>query len=475
MMTKILLINPNQWGRGITHLWVASHSSLLRSFNHNVELFDATFYNDWSKDETGFNTKNQQYKPTNYSKYIKRKSDINNDLQSCINKFNPEIILISAISSHIHGEGEYINIELGNILLQNIKHNSIVLAGGIQPTASPEICSKKYREIDVFLQGDSEFTVLDVANLKDLSLLNISKIKGTFLRNLPKADNRERINLSKIPPYDYEIFDKQTFLRPYRGKVIKAVDYEFSRGCIFSCSYCVETVIQSYLGFNDISPRGNLKGFDKYLSLKSVKNAFTEIEYFEKIGINMMRCQDTNFLTIPHNFLKEIIKLKQENNLKIGLYIETRPETINTNTIKILKGLNVIGVGMGVETASEDYREDELNRFSSKEKTIKAFKILKDAGIKRSSYNILGLPGQTEKDIINTIEFNKFINPDNITVSFYSPFLGTKTALKGIQNNEYDQDSLSSDSQLRTNTFSNELSKETLEYYKENFNNLCRP
>ena len=49
-MTKILLINPNQWGRGITHLWVASHSSLLRSFNHNVELFDATFYNDWSKD-----------------------------------------------------------------------------------------------------------------------------------------------------------------------------------------------------------------------------------------------------------------------------------------------------------------------------------------------------------------------------------------------------------------------------------------
>jgi len=473
-MTRVLLLNPNQWGRGITHLWVASHSSLLKEFNHEVKLFDSTFYNDWSKDETGFNTKNQQYKPTDYSKYIKWKSNINNDLQNFINEFKPELILISATSSHIHGEGEYINVELGNNLLQNIKHNSIVLAGGIQPTASPETCFDKFKEVDVILQGDSEFTVLDISNLRDLSLLNISKIKGTFTRDYSKADKRERIDLSKIPPYDYDIFEKQTFYRPYRGEVIKAVDYEFSRGCIFSCSYCVETVIQSYLGFNEISPRGTLKGFDRYLSLKSVKNSFSEIKYFESMGINMMRCQDTNFLTIPHKFLREIIKLMKENNLKIGIYIETRPETINPNTINLLKGLNVIGVGMGVETASEEYREDKLNRFSSVEKTIRAFKLLKDAGIKRSSYNILGLPEQTEKDILSTIEFNKLINPDNITVSYYSPFLGTKSAKDGIKSNEYDHASLSSDSQLRTNTFSKHLSKEKLDYYKENFNKLCR-
>ena len=56
-MSKVLLINPNQWGRGITHLWVASHLAILKKFNHEVKLFDSTFYNDWSQDETGFNTK----------------------------------------------------------------------------------------------------------------------------------------------------------------------------------------------------------------------------------------------------------------------------------------------------------------------------------------------------------------------------------------------------------------------------------
>ena len=62
----------------------------------------------------------------------------------------------------------------------------------------------------------------------------------------------------------------------------------------------------------------------------------------------------------------------------------------------------------------------------------------------------------------------------NITVSFYSPFSGTTTAKKGIATNEYNDDSLNSDSQLRTNTYSDVLSKEKLTYYKENFNKLCR-
>lgn len=473
-MANILLLNPNQWGRGITHLWLCSHSALLKKNGHNVKVFDSTFYSDWSQDETGFNTKNQQYKPTNYESYIEWRDNITLDLQNLVDDFQPHIILVSAISSHIHGEGEYINIEVADKLISKIKHNSIICAGGIQPTASPEICMKKYKNINVFFQGDSEFILLEVANLKNISLREISKISGTAIENFEIAPKRNRLDLGMIPAYDYSIFEKQVFFRPYRGKVIKAVDYEFSRGCIFSCAYCVETVIQSYLGFNEISKRGNIKNFDKYLSLKNLKNACQEIQNFDNLGIDMMRCQDTNFLTIPHKFLREIIRFREENNIKVGLYIETRPETINTNTLKILKGLNVIGVGMGVETASEDYREDELNRFSSKEKTIRAFRTLKEAGIKRSSYNILGLPGQTEKDILSTIEFNKLIEPDNITVSYYSPFSGTITAKKGIATNEYNDSSLNSDSQLRTNTSSDVLSKEKLNYYKENFNKLCR-
>ena len=84
------------------------------------------------------------------------------------------------------------------------------------------------------------------------------------------------------------------------------------------------------------------------------------------------------------------------------------------------------------------------------------------------------MPGQTEEDILATIEFNKLINPDNITCSFYSPFLGTRTASKGLESNEYNAISKLSDSQLRSNTFSKNLNKEKLNFYKTNFNSLCR-
>ena len=104
-MANVLLLNPNQWGRGITHLWLCSHSALLKKNGHNVKVFDSTFYSDWSQDETGFNTKNQQYKPTDYENYIVWQDNITLDLQNLVDEVQPNIILVSAISSHIHGEG----------------------------------------------------------------------------------------------------------------------------------------------------------------------------------------------------------------------------------------------------------------------------------------------------------------------------------------------------------------------------------
>ena len=70
-MAKVLLINPNKWGRGITHIWIASHAGILKRNNHKVELFDATFYSNWSLNEVQFQTDNKMYKKTNYDDFLK--------------------------------------------------------------------------------------------------------------------------------------------------------------------------------------------------------------------------------------------------------------------------------------------------------------------------------------------------------------------------------------------------------------------
>ena len=191
-------------------------------------------------------------------------------------------------------------------------------------------------------------------------------------------------------------------------------------------------------------------------------------------GINLFRCQDTNFLTINKGLLEELGELINNSDLDIKLYIETRPEGINEKTVKLLKKLKVDGVGMGVELSDQDFREKNLNRFANQEKTINAFKLLKENKIKRTAYNVIGFPDQDEDSIIQTIKFNKLINPDNITLAFYTPYIGTKQYDRAVSTNEYDSYNFNADNILRSTTKSKKISIETLSYYKKNFVDLVR-
>ena len=84
-MAKILIVNPNRWGRGITHIWIPTHTSVLRDAGHKVQLFDCTFYSNWTVNEVSFNTENEMYKKSDYDKKVTyKKNDVKKDLQKCM-------------------------------------------------------------------------------------------------------------------------------------------------------------------------------------------------------------------------------------------------------------------------------------------------------------------------------------------------------------------------------------------------------
>ena len=488
-MAKILFINPNKWGRGITHIWIASHSGILKRNNHSVELFDATFYSNWSLNEVQFQTDNKMYKKTNYDEFLKFNSNnILEDLQKKINQSNPDFIFWSAISSHIHGEGEYVNIQNGYDLIKDLDvKKAILLTGGLQATSATEIILNKMPKINYLIGGESELVLLEILNnfddqkkLKN-NKTDLDNIYGLSYINKEKflQNKKQKIinNLDQVAPYDYDIFDNQVFNRPYNGQVIKAVDFEMSRGCIYSCNYCVETIIQKYYGFQDFSSKtGAINNFKSYLRCKSAKIIFDELTYLNKVKkIELIRCQDTNFLTNDRNMLLELAELIDKSNLNIKIYIETRPDGINEKSIDLLKKLKVDGVGMGVELSDSSFREDELNRFANQQKTINAFKLLKKNNIKRTAYNIIGLPNQKEESILKTIEFNKILNPDNITVAYYSPYYGTKSQKKGKELGLFDEYEADVDSALRSKSKADDtLPINRLDYYKKQFVTLVR-
>ena len=365
-MAKILLINPSKWGRGITPIWIASHSACLKEKGHEVQLFDATFYENWTFNETSYNTNNKQYSPTDYLNVISfSKNDIIEDFIKKCNSFKPDIIFWSAISSHIHGEGEYVNIQYGYDIAKHYRNpETLLLTGGLQATAVPKKIFNLMSDLDYLIRGESDLVLTELANNlnnKD----NLEKIRGIcFKKSLEIIVNPPQKlikDMDVIPNYDYSIFDSQVFLRPYNGRIVRAVDYELSRGCMFACEYCVETVIQKYYGFEDVSSRGTILGAKDYLRNKSAIRVFNELKDLnQKYKIELFRCQDTNFLSINRKMLIELADLISTSDLNIMLYIETRPEGINSPAIQLLKKLKVDGIGMGIELSSQDFREDEL-------------------------------------------------------------------------------------------------------------------
>ena len=477
-MARILFIHPNKWGRGITAIWIPAHTGLLRASGHEVELFDATFYSEWTIDEVGYNTENRQYRPTNYDRFVEYKDgSVVADLEDKVARFRPDIIFWSAISSHIHGEGEYVNIQYGYELAEKFDAQALLVTAGLQATAAPRDVLSRLPKVDVLIQGESEKPLAEIADAIDRGEDDFSSIEDLVLNrsgDISTTPPRAIIgHLDELPEYDYSVFEPQVFWRPYNGEIVKAVDYELSRGCIYACQYCVETVIQSYYGFEETTRQGAIRRANEYVRCKSPQRIMREMTMLhEKYGIRLFRCQDTNFLTVSRSTLTGLSRLIEESELDIMLYIETRPEGITDSAVELLKKLRVDGVGMGIELSTQDFREDKLGRFASQERIVKAFRLLREAGIKRTSYNIIGLPDADEESIWHTIEFNRQLDPDNVTVAFYSPYLGTAQQKKSRELGYFDEYEFHVDGQLRTLSRDTLVEPELLCFYKARFRDL---
>ena len=213
------------------------------------------------------------------------------------------------MSSHIHGEGEYINFINGHDLIQNIKTQALCIAGGIIPTALKSTVFDSFNKVDGILIGDSEKIPVEVADIINSgSAPRSSNVPGLIWRGMDNTDFKSR-GLEQVfgdfGNYDYSIFDESVLTRPYRGSALKAVDYEISRGCPFTCSYCVETVVQKAYGFHEVNELGVLTQASAYLRAKKSEQVVKELVNYD-LGVQLIRFQDTNFLSINRQLLRSM-------------------------------------------------------------------------------------------------------------------------------------------------------------------------
>jgi len=213
--------------------------------------------------------------------------------------------------------------------------------------------------------------------------------------------------------------------------------------CPGKCIYCPSQkgVPKSYLKKEPAVQRAILACFNPYeqvairlKSLKATGHPTDKIElriiggtwsYYPKqyqswfIKKCIKACNEFNSRKLINSAIASLISYNEKaKNRIIGITIETRPDYINEKEIKRLRELGITRVELGVQSIYNDVLK--LNKRDHKiEDTIKATKLLKDAGFKVSYQMMPNLPGSSfKKDIemFKQLFTNQDFQPDLLKI-----------------------------------------------------------
>ena len=103
------------------------------------------------------------------------------------------------------------------------------------------------------------------------------------------------------------------------------------------------------------------------------------------------------------DLVKELYTEAIDHPQVIGLVIGTRPDCINEDLINFLSDLTkdyFVSLEFGVESTLDKTLEI-VNRCHTYQETIDAYELAKNKGLHLGAHLILGLPGETQKDLLN--------------------------------------------------------------------------
>lgn len=331
------------------------------------------------------------------------------EISNKIEKFKPEIVAFSTVSDQF---------ELAKKIISFIhnKYSLPIVLGGTHPTVAPEECIN-VEGIRGICIGEGDEAIVEFVDLFQKKK-NYLKTKNFWFKE-KKAIIKNKIrpliqNLDSLPFPDRDLFSEYISI----SDVI--VEFMASRGCPFQCSYCVNKVLQGYYG---------LAGFVRYRSvnnlLKEIKEVLTKYRQTHSgQSPKTITFHDDTF-TLNKKWLEEFSD-KYEKEIKQPYAVNGRVETINDGVILLLKKSGCVELKIGLESGNERIRREMLGRPMSNKQIINAFNLCRKYGLLTSSFNMIGIPGESEKEIKDTINLNRKIKPSVVGVSIFRPYPGTK-------------------------------------------------
>ncbi len=327
--------------------------------------------------------------------HIKEYTINNNEdfIISSIYDYSPDIV---GFSCYIWNIEETLNI---CSVLKKILPNIVIVLGGPEVSYNPKkILAYDYIDIVVIGEGEVAFNKIINNLLNEKSLYNINGIGfkddgKTFIN-----EKIDKVDLEKIP----FVYDK---LDDFENKIIY---YESSRGCPYSCQYCLSSVEDGV----------------RFLTIDRVKS---DLKFFINNNVKQVKFVDRTF-NAKKSHSMEIWKFLIENDNNItNFHFEISGDILDEDMLNIIKDARsgLFQFEIGVQSTNEQTLK-EIKRFAPKEKLFNNIKKIKSLGNIHIHLDLIaGLPFEDFKTFGNSFDEVYNLRPEQFQLGFLKLLLGS--------------------------------------------------
>ncbi len=280
-----------------------------------------------------------------------------------------------------------------------------VVAGGLQPTFSPEtvLASPGF---DYVCLGEGEEAFLELLAAMECGRpVEPLEIRNIWARGAPRPDLRPPIEPMDAVPF---------MARDLLDEVSGVVHMTTQRGCPFPCTYCAAR------NFNQL-----YEGVGNYGRRRSAGNVLAELAELEAAGkLAYVIFLDDTF-TIQRRWVEDFCGLYRERFQK-PFSLHARVETVDERLLETLAAAGCRHITYGVESGSFRVRREVMHRPVKNQRFRDVFRWTRQAGIMVTANYMLGLPGETRDDLERTYALAEELDAFDFGYFVFYPYPGTQ-------------------------------------------------
>jgi radical SAM superfamily enzyme YgiQ (UPF0313 family) len=319
----------------------------------------------------------------------------------------------------------------GCFLARSLGARTIAFGTHVTPMARQTLAP--YPALDFVLRGEPELTLCElppaledrVPGPQALALIRaadpdwqlargsdlnarLASIKGLAWRHgdevVVNPDRPFIPNLDALPLPAHELLPWSR----YRIPMLKG-PYTFvvtSRGCPAGCRFCIKHV-----------------SYQHTVRVRSPENIILELQALDRLGIHNIHMY-ADLFTVDRDHVAGLCDLIQASGLCIRWTCNSRVDFVDEDLLRQLAGAGCWMISWGIESGSQDILK-RVRKGYRMEQAAQALHWARAAGIKNWGYFIIGLPGETEATIRQTIDFAKQLPLDLALFHIAAPHPGT--------------------------------------------------